>query len=400
MKSYFIPFCLLLLVSACSPSSALIGEESDKQWYKGNLHTHSFWSDGDDFPEMIMQWYRDHDYQFVGLSDHNTLQEGEKWTKVSNNLLREETFQKYQKAFESDWVESKTDTAGTFVKLKTLDEYRSRFEKEEEFLILKSEEITDSYDGKPVHMNATNIKSRIEPRHGNSMVEVLQNNINAVLEQREATGQPMFPHINHPNFGWAMTAEDLKQLKGERFFEVYNGHPAVHNYGDSARLGTEAMWDIINHHYLKNDQELMLGLATDDSHNYHTFGPQYSNTGRGWVMVSSEELSPEALIRNLEAGNFYASTGVSLIKFGLRQNEYIVEVSPEPNVQYQIQIMVWLEGDEQATLMEPVSANKNTYQLSGRELFIRAKITSDRLQENPFQAGDYESAWTQPVIIN
>ena len=37
----------------------------------------------------------------------------------------------------------------------------------------------------------------------------------------------MFPHINHPNFVWAMTAEDLIiALEGEQFFEVYNGHPA------------------------------------------------------------------------------------------------------------------------------------------------------------------------------
>ena len=42
----------------------------DQNWQKGNLHTHSFWSDGDDFPEMIIQWYKDHDYQFIALSVH------------------------------------------------------------------------------------------------------------------------------------------------------------------------------------------------------------------------------------------------------------------------------------------------------------------------------------------
>ena len=26
------------------------------QWWKGNLHTHSLWSDGDDYPEMITAW--------------------------------------------------------------------------------------------------------------------------------------------------------------------------------------------------------------------------------------------------------------------------------------------------------------------------------------------------------
>ena len=26
-------------------------------WYKGNTHTHSLWSDGNDFPEMIAKYY-------------------------------------------------------------------------------------------------------------------------------------------------------------------------------------------------------------------------------------------------------------------------------------------------------------------------------------------------------
>jgi hypothetical protein len=30
---------------------------------------------------------------------------------------------------------------------------------------------------------------------------------------------------------------------------------------------------------------------------------------------------------------------------------------------------------------------------------VRAKIISSRLQENPFAAGDWETAWTQPVMF-
>lgn len=398
MKNLLFLCLLLLLLFSCDSETSLVGDDPAKSWYKGNLHTHSFWSDGDDFPEMIMAWYKENGYHFVGLSDHNILQEGEKWVRVSDNLLREEAFEKYRATFGADWVETRTDSAGTWARLQTLEKYRPEFEEPGTFLILKSEEITDSYDGRPVHLNATNIDSLIRPRHGNSMVETIQNNIDAVLEQREATGRPMFPHINHPNFGWAMTAEDMKQLTGERFFEVYNGHPAVHNYGDSTRLGTEAMWDIINQHYLEKGQELMLGLATDDSHNYHTFGPEYSNTGRGWVVVESEALSPEALVRNLEAGHFYASTGVSLKHFGLDGSEYVVEVEAEPGVQYQIEIVTWFAGDEEGTTLTPVAGTSTRYALTGRELFVRAKVTSDQLQDNPFQSGDFESAWTQPVV--
>ena len=119
------------------------------------------------------------------------------------------------------------------------------FEEEDNFLLIQSEEISDRFAGKPIHINATNIQEKISPQKGESLREVIQNNVDAVWDQRRQLGVPMFPHINHPNFGWAITAEDLIALMGEQFFEVYNGHPAVNNYGDKIRPGLESMWDII-----------------------------------------------------------------------------------------------------------------------------------------------------------
>ena len=40
------------------------------------------WSDGDDYPEQIAKWYKDQGYHFLALSDHNTLQVGERWVDV------------------------------------------------------------------------------------------------------------------------------------------------------------------------------------------------------------------------------------------------------------------------------------------------------------------------------
>ena len=33
-------------------------------------------------------------------------------------------------------------------------------------------------------------------------------------------------------------------VRGEKFFEVYNGHPNVHNDGDAHHGSVERMWDI------------------------------------------------------------------------------------------------------------------------------------------------------------
>jgi hypothetical protein len=31
--------------------------DGELRWWKGNIHTHSLWSDGDDFPEAVAEWY-------------------------------------------------------------------------------------------------------------------------------------------------------------------------------------------------------------------------------------------------------------------------------------------------------------------------------------------------------
>ena len=56
------------------------------------------------------------------------------------------------------------------------------------------------------------------------MAELLANNMNAVRAQEKKTGQRMLVHVNHPNFQWALTAEDMLELEGTPFFEVYNAH--------------------------------------------------------------------------------------------------------------------------------------------------------------------------------
>ena len=38
------------------------------------------------------------------------------------------------------------------------------------------------------------------------------------------------------------------------------------------------------------------------------------------------------------------------------------------------------------------------YGFTGQELYVRAKITSSKPHPNPFQKGDVEAAWTQPVV--
>lgn len=401
--------------SADSPFSA------EWRWWKGNLHTHTFWSDGDDFPEAVVAWYKEHGYHFLALSDHNVLSEGERWVdaeKHSGGRIAK-ALPKYRDRFGS-WVEEKTAGDRPMVRLKPLGEFRALFEQPGRFLMIQSEEITDTFENLPVHLNATNVRDVIPLQGGNSVLKVLQKNVNAVLEQRRKTGRPMFVHVNHPNYGWGVSADDLIQLKGERFFEVHNGHSGVRNYGDTDHPSTERMWDMVLAARLTQPGgEILYGLGTDDAHNYHQFGLGKINPGRGWVMVRAQHLTAESIVAAMERGDFYASTGVRLRDVGSDGRRAWLCIQPEPGVSYETEFIGTMREDlaESSNGSEKNSGsetNQSTdrigtvlarscdlqsfYEFTGRELYVRARVRSSKLHPNPYAAGDVESAWTQPML--
>ncbi len=395
MKQLLPLLAFLLCIYACASKKPA----ADKQWFKGNLHTHSYWSDGDEFPEMIMDWYRANGYDFVALSDHNVLAQGEKWKLIPKGGTYRDAFDAYLQKYGDGWVEYREDTGRISVRLKTLAEYEPLFAEEDKFLIIQSEEITNSFEGKPLHLNATNVQALTGPQEGSSVVEVLQKSIDAVAKQRNETGQPMIIHINHPNFYYAITPDDMVALSGERFFEVFNGHPLVNNYGDSAHLGTEEIWDFVNIAYKAAGKPLMYGLATDDSHNYHLFGGAYSNSGRGWVMVRADSLNARSLIEAMEAGDFYGSTGVTLSELSFEGNILKLNVATEEGVTYRIQFIGARAGETVTSVLKEVDGATAEFAVGNELQFVRAKVVSDKLKLNPFQEGDFETAWTQPVTF-
>jgi len=382
-----------VLLTACTEADREY--DSHLHWFKGNLHTHSFWSDGDEFPEMIMDWYKSHGYNFLSLSDHNILARGEYWLDI-NDSLRNVVFNKYLDRYGPEWVEYEQVSDTTRVRLKTFQEYQPLFQEPGEFLVLQAEEISDSFEGKPLHLNATNLRDRIEPQGGNSISDVLQRNIDAVLQQREVSGEPMIVHINHPNFHFAITVEDMIALQGEQFFEVFNGHPMVYNLGDSVHMDTETMWDQINIAYIRNGKPPLYGLATDDSHNYHTTGKQWSNSGRGWIWVQADTLLPSALIESMEKGQFYASTGVTLNKLEFKDNLLSLEIKTGPG-NYKIQFIGCDMNDSATSILKEVDGSSAYFELSPELLFVRAKVIRDQVPENPIENISYQMAWTQPV---
>ncbi len=402
-------------------STALFAADPPR-WWKGNLHTHTFWSDGDDYPDMVADWYKSRGYHFLAFSDHNTLQVSNKWTTVSTNRTSQEVLRKYLARFGEKQVERRDEKGKTQVRLKRFDEMSKQFNEPEKFLLIQSQEITDRWKTAPIHINAHNLREVIKPRGGSNVVEVMQNNVNALFEQRKKTGQPMIPHLNHPNFGWAITAEELAQVKGERFFEVYNGHASVNNAGDTNRVSTERLWDIVLTKRLAElNSEVLYGLATDDGHNYHTKAFNSNNPGRGWVFVRTAKLDAASLVNALEAGDFYSSTGVTLRDIRQDKKRIEIEIEAETGVEYTTQFIGTRASYDPTSepvrnsaglalrttrrysetigaVLSEVKGSSPRYALKGDEIYVRARITSTKLQENPYAKGELAKAWTQPVV--
>ena len=187
------------------------------------------------------------------------------------------------------------------VRLTPFAEYNTIFQRPGEFLLIQAEEISDKLDKKPVHMGGINIVEPITAKGGKPIVEIIRNNLQAVEEQGKQLNRPVLAHLNHPNFGWGVTAEEVAQVVEERFFEVFNGHPTVNQLGDPkdpvGRPNIDRLWDIANTMRLTALKAAPLyGIANDDSHSYHVPGFNRATPGRGWTGSRSAELTPAALI--------------------------------------------------------------------------------------------------------
>src|SRR5688500_10524107 len=165
-------FAAVLILSLVSSAAA-----QEAKWYKGNLHTHSLWSDGDDFPEMIADMYRKNGYHFLALSDHRVLSEGERYMPMRDARKRagDLGINKYKDRF-PDVVQIRTGADGTEeIRLQPLNKVKELLEKPGSFLMIQSEEISDKFESKPIHINVTNIGEVIKEQGGNSVVEVIRN---------------------------------------------------------------------------------------------------------------------------------------------------------------------------------------------------------------------------------
>ena len=225
-----------------------------------------------------------------------------------------------------------------------------------------------------MHVNGLNLPHVVEARTAESLVATLQANVDAI---REVEG---VPHINHPNFQWSFGAEELRQIEGDRLLEIWNGHPTVHNDGGGGEPSLEEIWDI-----LLTGGKRLFGIAVDDAHHFQgEFAADRANPGRGWVSVKAPSLDAVSLMTALEAGHFYASTGVELSDVVVTEQSIEVRIAVDRDFRYRTTFI-----GSGGRVLATTDANPAVYTLVGDPAYVRARVSNSR--------GDV--AWTQPVFV-
>lgn len=393
---------ILLLAAGCASAPT----RPAANWWKGNLHTHSLWSDGADYPEMIGDWYKAQGYHFLGITEHDMLQQGERWVDINapddgwppRNTSARRALPGYRARF-GDWVQERHDGSRHLVRLRGLDDYRAMFEEPGRFVFLMGEEITDR---KGTHLNAFNLERAVLPRGGETAHDRIRNNLEAIAEQQQAQAAPIAAILNHPNFTWALTADAITNNPAARLFEVYNGHKMTNSAGDADHPGTERIWDEVLTARHKAGAPPLFGVATDDAHDYREYGDTISRPGRGWVMVRAARLEPNAIVRALQAGDFYASTGVTLRDVAFHDNTLRIEIAAQPGVTYHTMFIGTRGNGAAGETLAEAAGGTIEYRFKGDERYVRARIVSSRPQRDAIGGAvlGFETAWTQPVYPN
>ena len=330
--------CLLLALTFCTFVAPAVDaqqpgrfepvEAAGMRWWKGNTHAHTDASDGDSPAEVVARWYKDHDYDFLVISDHNVF--------VDPAML------------------------GHLV--------------DSTFLLIPGEELTTRFESAHVHINGLNVPHVVEPQTDSTLLGTIQKNVDAV---RSVDG---VPHINHPNFGWSLDAEILSQVKNDRLIEIFNGHPWVHNHGGGDSRSVEETWDV-----LLTGGMRIYGIAVDDAHHFtEEFSARRSNPGRGWVMVRASALDAAAILASMEAGRFYASTGVVLDDVVVSPTRMEIHIRVHDSHKYRTEFI-----GSGGTVLLTTGTNPAVYQLSGNEAYVRARVRDS----------SGALAWVQPVFV-
>ncbi|HEY4122818.1 MAG TPA: CehA/McbA family metallohydrolase [Byssovorax sp.] len=287
------------------------------RFLRGNVHTHTRNSDGDSTPDVVYAWYRDHGYQWLAITDHNTRTNPATYKSLAR--------------------------AGKFV-------------------MIPAEEVTMHGAGKQVHVNALCTKKTVGGHRDATQAGALAWAVAAIHAQGAVA------LVNHPNWDWALRPGDLEGARGAEMLEVASGHPYVHEEGDAEHPSHEAMWTAAL------DAGLGLGgAAVDDAHDFaESAKKKPARPGRGWIQAFADAATPldaATVCGALAKHRYYFSSGPALTRVTVHGSAMTVwPVDPGATVEF--------VGEGGAVLKAVGAAGDGArYDLRGDERYVRARVT-------------------------
>jgi hypothetical protein len=329
------------------PPAAVPAPAVPPRFLKGQVHVHTSRSyDAHTAPERVLRFYAERGYDFVALTDHNRVTV----TEPPQGLLL------------IAGVELGQNSASC--EPKPTPGYRCLF-----------------------HMSGLFVDPARDRSHGERIplvyhpgrLEAYQSQLSVV----QALGG--LAVLNHPLFHFAADGRMVRALgeRGVRLVELWNAsldrqHPAGRA---AAEQRAEQLWDEV-----LGSGAVVYGLASDDAHHFDDAAERgrkgkFAYVGdRAWIMVRAEK-EPAKIRAALEAGDFYASTGVTLRTLEVDRSRMRLAVEGGSATTR----FIGRGGRELAR----VEGEHAEYQVTGGEGYVRADITDARGRR----------AWVQPLVV-
>ena len=420
-------------------------------WKKGALHTHSFRSDGEGFPEEVVLAYRTRGYDFVCLTDHNDRGDDDAhWLSV---LKPEQgpfagglpfvggcsylsAVERYRQVMNGD-IETKRHSNYDYVRVRNASEISNRFDIPGDFLTIAGVELShwqQSADGsrRQLHMNVINLERELPLQQEATLDATLKANFTSASAQHSRQAEGGIFICNHPHGYWYDIPPSLLIENWEiQHFELKNSN--VDGVGGPESLGqelpydNEKFWDVVNAFRLAEGHPPLWAAASDDAHFYDEQRiDTRTGVGHSWVMVRVPGLfTRQALVEAMNRGDYYPTTGVEFADIDYSGSCLSVRVKSVPGVRYRIvfkgvrrdfsRSIGYLSGWESpggrhrrdlelyddgiGCVFAETSGIEGSYRLHSDELFVRAVVISDRLSScRSSRYGVYESAFSQPLI--
>ena len=237
---------------------------------KGGLHCHTTRSDGSCTPEEVMILHKENGYDFLAITDHRRYNHVNFAPETGLTIIPGMEF----------------DNGGSIPCKHGFRTYHT-------VCIGPSREDGNGFDHEEI------LPSAIAPDQ-----QTYQTYLDDIHAKKNLT------IYCHPE--WSSTpARYFEKLKGNFAMEIWNSGCVIDNDMDK----DAAYWDELLGQGIR-----IFGVATDDGH------PVYHHC-KGWVMVNAEN-NVNAILKALEDGAFYSSTGPEIYDFYVKDGKAVIECSP------------------------------------------------------------------------